>query len=60
MRTYLHRTPAGKLMELPLAWYAEGGGRWAMNPGYDRPEHMGFRRAVSDDCIFCHQPYERK
>ena len=30
-RTYLHRTPAGKLVELPLAWYAEGSGQWAMN-----------------------------
>jgi hypothetical protein len=32
------------LVELPLAWYADGGGLWAMNPGYDRPDHMGFRR----------------
>src|SRR4051812_613932 len=57
VRTYLHRTPAGKLVELPLAWYAEGGGRWAMNPGYDRPDHMDFRRPVSDDCLFCHNAY---
>ena len=57
VRTYLHRTPAGKLVELPLAWYAEGGGRWAMNPGYDRPDHMGFRRPISDDCVFCHNAY---
>src|SRR5690242_1432698 len=57
VRTYLHRTPAGKLVELPLAWYAEGGGMWAMNPGYDRPDHMGFRRPVSDDCLFCHSAY---
>src|SRR5436190_7421579 len=57
VRTYLHRTPAGKLVELPLAWYAEGGGQWAMNPGYDRPDHMGFRRPVSDDCLFCHNAY---
>lgn len=57
VRTYLHRTPAGKLVELPLAWYAEDGGRWAMNPGYDRPDHMGFRRPVSDDCLVCHNAY---
>ena len=57
VRTYLHRTPAGKLVELPLAWYADGGGLWAMNPGYDRPDHMGFRRPVSDDCLFCHNAY---
>jgi tetratricopeptide (TPR) repeat protein len=57
VRTYLHRTPAGKLVELPLAWYAEGGGRWAMNPGYDRPDHMGFRRPVTENCLFCHNAY---
>lgn len=58
-RTYLHRTAAGKLMELPLAWYAEGGGHWAMNPGYDRRDHPGFRRAIPDDCMFCHNGYPK-
>src|SRR5207237_3255720 len=38
-RAFLHRTPQNILLELPLAWYAENGGRWAMNPGYDRPDH---------------------
>src|SRR5947207_819641 len=28
-----------------------------MNPGYDRPDHLGFRRPVSDDCLFCHNAY---
>jgi predicted CXXCH cytochrome family protein len=56
-RTYLHRTPQGKLIELPLGWYAEGGGFWAMSPGYDRPDHPGFRRAISDECMFCHNGY---
>jgi predicted CXXCH cytochrome family protein len=55
--TYLHRTERGKLVELPLAWYAEDGGHWGMNPGYDRPDHPGFRRAVSNDCMFCHNGY---
>jgi len=32
-RTYLHRTSRNTLIELPLAWYAEKGGYWAMNPG---------------------------
>src|SRR5689334_25374291 len=31
-RTYLHRTSRNTLVELPLAWYAENGGYWAMNP----------------------------
>jgi tetratricopeptide (TPR) repeat protein len=54
VRTYLHRTSRNTLVELPLAWYAEGGGSWAMNAGYDRPDHAGFNREVSYSCIFCH------
>lgn len=56
-RAYLHRTAANTLVELPLAWYAENGGYWAMNPGYDRPNHDGFRRPVTYDCMFCHNAY---
>lgn len=56
-RTYLHRTGAGTLMELPLGWYTEKGGYWAMNPGYDRPDHDGFRRPITYDCLFCHNAY---
>ena len=56
-RTYVHRTAGNKLIELPLAWYAEKGGYWAMNPGYDRPNHDGFRRTLSYDCMFCHNGY---
>jgi hypothetical protein len=56
-RTYLHYTEAGKLVQLPLGWYAERGGYWAMNPGYDRANHAGFQRAISYDCMFCHNGY---
>jgi predicted CXXCH cytochrome family protein len=56
-RAYLHRTERNKLVELPLAWYSEKGGYWAMNPGYDRPNHDGFRREITYDCIFCHNAY---
>jgi tetratricopeptide (TPR) repeat protein len=56
-RTYLHRTPNNQLMELPLGWYAEAGGYWAMNPGYDRPDHAGLSRAVPYQCMFCHNGY---
>ena len=56
-RTFLHRTPAGTLFELPLGWYAEKGGYWAMNPGYDRADHEGFRRPITYDCMFCHNAY---
>ena len=58
-RTYLHRTPANTLIELPLGWYAEKGGYWGMNPGYDRPNHDGFRRPITYDCMFCHNAYPR-
>src|SRR5215471_14297921 len=56
-RAYLHRTAGDMLVELPLAWYAEKGGYWAMNPGYDRPDHDGFRRPITYDCMFCHNAY---
>ena len=58
-RTHLHRTKANTLIELPLGWYAEKGGYWAMNPGYDRPDHDGFRRPITYDCMFCHNAYPR-
>ena len=53
-RTFLHRTARNTLVELPLGWYAEKGGYYAMNPGYDRPDHDGFRRKISYECMFCH------
>jgi tetratricopeptide (TPR) repeat protein len=56
-RTYLHQTPDRHLIELPLGWYAENGGYWAMNPGYDRPDHQGVERAIEYDCMFCHDAY---
>jgi predicted CXXCH cytochrome family protein len=57
VRTYLHRTKAGALLELPLAWYAEKGGNWAMNPGYDKPDQPNSRRKISLECMFCHNAY---
>ena len=56
-RTYLHRTAKNTLIELPLAWYSERGGYFAMNPGYDRPDHQGRRRLIGYDCMFCHNAY---
>ncbi|MCC6538398.1 MAG: hypothetical protein IT162_12655, partial [Bryobacterales bacterium] len=58
-RTFLSRTARNTLIELPLGWYADQGGHWAMNPGYDRPDHEGFRREVAYDCMFCHNGYPR-
>ena len=57
VRTYLHRTSSGALLQLPLAWYAEKGGYWAMNPGYDKPDQPNSRRRISFECMFCHNAY---
>jgi Tfp pilus assembly protein PilF len=56
VRTYLHRTVRGTLIELPLAWYAERGGQWALNPGYDS-ERWPSHRKIGYDCMFCHNAY---
>ncbi len=57
-RTYLSRTARGTLIQLPLGWYAEKGGYWAMNPGYDT-SHPPSHRPVVYECMFCHNAYPR-
>lgn len=56
-RSYLHRASDGRLLQLPLTWYAEKSGHWGMSPGYDQPNHVGFRRAVDFECMACHNAY---
>ena len=56
-RTYLHHSADGKLFELPVSWYSEKGGIWAMSPGYDSRSHHGFRRRITHGCMFCHNGY---
>ena len=56
VRTYLHRTARGTLIELPLAWYAEKGGSWALNPGLDESDPP-IGRKIGYDCMFCHNSY---
>ena len=58
-RTYLHLTERSTLQELPLAWYAEKGGSWAMNPGYDRPDYAGSVRPIYYECMHCHNGYPK-
>jgi tetratricopeptide (TPR) repeat protein len=58
VRTYLHRTERGALIELPLAWYSEKSGQWAMNPGHDRDYALP-PRAVAYECMFCHNAYPK-
>lgn len=56
-RTFVHRNAAGQLLQLPVSWYAERGGYWAMSPGYDKPEHLDFRRVIDAGCMSCHNGY---
>src|ERR1700683_3033719 len=58
VRTYLHRDASGVLIELPLAWYSEKGGYWAMNPGYDTDRFITPRK-IAYECMFCHDSYPR-
>jgi tetratricopeptide (TPR) repeat protein len=58
-RTFVQRAADGRLLQLPLSWYAERGGSWAMSPGYDRPAHLDFRRVIDDGCMSCHNGYPR-
>jgi predicted CXXCH cytochrome family protein len=58
-KTYLHLTARGTLQELPLGWYAESGGTWAMNPGYDKPDFPGSTRAIQYECMSCHNAYPK-
>jgi len=56
-RTYLHRAPDGQLIELPVSWYSEKHGYWAMSPGYDWKGQQDFSRAITPECMFCHNGY---
>jgi tetratricopeptide (TPR) repeat protein len=55
-RTYLYRTAAGELYQLPLAWYTQTRS-WGMAPGFDRTDHDGVLRRVRRECVFCHTSY---
>ncbi|WP_162538567.1 tetratricopeptide repeat protein [Granulicella sp. WH15] len=56
-RTYLHRTQEGKLVELPVSWYTERSGYWAMSPGFDRASQTDMRGTITAECMFCHNGY---
>jgi Flp pilus assembly protein TadD len=57
VQAFLHRTSRNTLQQLPLGWYAEKGGSWAMSPGYDRPDYPGSTRQITYECMFCHNAY---
>ena len=59
-RSYLHRTPEGRFLQLPVTWYSSGGGGyWEMAPGYDIPNHVDFRREITHECMSCHNAYPK-
>jgi hypothetical protein len=43
----------GFLVESPVTWYTARKA-WAMSPGYDNPDQVGFERAVGEGCLICH------
>ena len=51
-RTYFARR-GDRLVELPLTWYTQGGGRWDFSPGY-REDNQRFSRTMPDGCMSCH------
>jgi predicted CXXCH cytochrome family protein len=55
-QSYLHQSPDGRIIELPVAWYSQEQS-WGMAPGYDRKKHAGFTRQVNHKCMFCHNGY---
>lgn len=55
-RSYLNLDAGGVLRQLPASWYTQEQ-RWAMSPGYDRPDHEDFSRQVTHECMFCHNAY---
>ena len=59
-RTFVARARDGRLTQLPVSWYVDGGGHWDMSPGYDRPAHLDFRRVIDEGCMSCHNGYPRE
>jgi hypothetical protein len=43
----------GALYESPITYYTSRK-QWDMSPGYDKPRHWGFERAIDTACLFCH------
>ena len=56
--TFLHRNAQGAPIELPLGWYSETGGCFAMRPGFDNPR-QATRRKIDYDCMACHNASPR-
>ena len=46
--------PMDGFIEMPVSWYVERSGYWAMSPGYDSADQEDFRRAIPGECLLCH------
>ena len=55
-QSFVHRTEAGELYQLPVTWYAESQ-RLAASPGYESANHPGVERRITQGCMFCHNAY---
>ncbi len=40
-------------LQAPLTYYVSQQA-YDLSPGYDRPQHKGFSRQLTDECLFCH------
>ena len=56
VRTYVYQNPQGELYQLPLAWYSQDR-KWGMQPGFEAADHLGVRRQIRRECMFCHNAY---
>lgn len=56
-RAYLHRNAQGKLVELPVSWYVEQSGYWAMTTSFDRPDQSDMHGVINGQCMSCHNGY---
>lgn len=55
-QSFLHRTGAGELYQLPVTWYSETASL-AMSPGYEASDHPGVERRIKRECLFCHNAF---
>ncbi len=55
-QSFLHRTEAGELHQLPVTWYSESRAL-AMSPGYEASDHPGIERRIKRECLFCHNAF---
>ncbi|MDJ0930122.1 MAG: hypothetical protein QNJ43_04000 [Breoghania sp.] len=56
-RVYIYQTQDGARYQLPLAWYSQGEGLWAMAPGFEFKLQLGVGRQVRCSCMSCHNAY---